>query len=79
MQDNTGRFDDEDNFDCDGNTPPTWKPWTHSPLAGQFNIAFEVDPTREVVSFFIRYSARCADGLWLPNVQGRSIGSLTLQ
>lgn len=54
MQDNTGRFDDEDNFDCDGNRPPGWKPWTHSPLSGQFNIAFEVDPTREVANFFIR-------------------------
>lgn len=58
IQDNTGRFDDEDNFECDGFTPSGWRPWAHSPLAGQFNIAFEVDPRSEAVSFFISEVAR---------------------
>ncbi|MDO1444617.1 hypothetical protein Q0590_00060 [Rhodocytophaga aerolata] len=53
MQDNTGRFDDSDNFDCDGDAPAGWKPWAQSPLSGQFNIAFEVNPSREVVNFSI--------------------------
>jgi hypothetical protein len=57
MQDNTGRFDDEDNFDCGGiigdNIPAGWKPWENSPRAGQWNIAFEVNPATEVVRFDI--------------------------
>ena len=53
MQDNTGRFDDRDNFDCDGSAPPGWRPWTDSPRSGQFNIAFEVDPGTEVANFYI--------------------------
>lgn len=44
MQDNTGRFDDRDNFDCGGDAPPGWQPWTQSPVSGQFSIAFEADP-----------------------------------
>jgi hypothetical protein len=53
IQDNTGRFDDEDNFDCDGARPSWWRPWAHSPLSGQFNIAFEVNPRQDTVNFFI--------------------------
>lgn len=57
MQDNTGRFDDEDNFDCGGligdNIPAGWKPWENGPRSGQFNIAFEVNPANEVVTFSI--------------------------
>jgi hypothetical protein len=52
-QDNTGRFDDRDNFDCDGPAPAGWEPWTQSPRSGQFNIAFEVDPAGEAVTFTI--------------------------
>ncbi len=53
MQDNTGRFDDRDNFDCGGDTPPGWEPWTQSPVSGQFSVAFVVDPAGEVVTFSI--------------------------
>lgn len=53
MQDNTGRFDDRDNFDCDGDAPSGWKPWSDSPVSGQFNIAFEVDPNGPPVHFEI--------------------------
>lgn len=53
IQDNTGRFDDEDNFDCGASTPSGWRPWAHSPLSGQFNVAFEVDPRQDTVNFFI--------------------------
>lgn len=53
MQDNTGRFDDRDNFDCDGDAPAGWKPWEDSPKSGEFNIAFLVNPSTEVVSFSI--------------------------
>jgi len=57
LQDNTARFDDQDNFDCGGifgdNIPAGFRPWTQSPRSGQFNIAFEVDPKTEVVNFSI--------------------------
>ena len=53
MQDNTGRFDDPNNFDCDGDPPPGWRPWADSPRSGEFSIAFEVNPQNEVASFFI--------------------------
>lgn len=53
LQDNTGRFDDRDNFDCDGSAPAGWRPWADSPRSGQFNVAFEVDPQREAANFFI--------------------------
>lgn len=53
LQDNTGRFDDRDDFDCDGSAPAGWKPWTDAPRAGRMNIAFEVNPATEVVSFHI--------------------------
>jgi hypothetical protein len=51
LQDNTGRFDDRDNFDCDGSAPSGWEPWAESPRSGQFNVAFEVDPASEVANF----------------------------
>jgi len=53
LQDNTGRFDDRDDFDCDGSAPSFWKPWTDAPRSGQMSIAFEVNPATEVVSFHI--------------------------
>ncbi|MFZ2898887.1 MAG: hypothetical protein WA004_09710 [Saprospiraceae bacterium] len=53
LQDNTGRFDDRNNFDCDGDTPQGWEPWANSPISGQFNIAFEVDPDGPPVHFEI--------------------------
>jgi hypothetical protein len=53
MQDNTGRFDDRDNFDCGGDAPAGWEPWAQSPRSGQFNVAFVVDPAGEAVNFSI--------------------------
>ncbi len=54
LQDNTARFDDRDNYDCGGNTPPGWLPWAHAPVSGQFSIAFEVNPAAgEVMQFSI--------------------------
>jgi hypothetical protein len=53
LQDNTGRFDDRDDFDCGGSAPSFWKPWTDAPRSGQMSIAFEVNPGTEVVTFHI--------------------------
>lgn len=53
LQDNTGRFDDRDNFDCDGAAPPGWRPWSDAPRYGEFNIAFEVNPATETMNFFV--------------------------
>jgi hypothetical protein len=53
LQDNTGRFDDRNNFDCGGSAPPGWQPWTQSPVSGQFSVAFEADPAGPLVVFSV--------------------------
>lgn len=53
MQDNTGRFDDKDNFDCIDDPPLGWEPWAQSPVSGDFKIAFEADPNGPLIVFSI--------------------------
>jgi hypothetical protein len=46
IQDDSNRFDDNDDFDLDGGLlPNSWKPWAEPPLTAHFKIAFEVNPS----------------------------------
>lgn len=53
LQDDSNRFDDEDEFDIEGPKPPEWRPWAAAPMSATFQLAFEVDPAGPVHSFEI--------------------------
>lgn len=53
LQDNTGRFDDRDNFDCNGNEPVGFRGWSDSPVGALFKIPFDLDPNGGTHKFFI--------------------------
>jgi hypothetical protein len=46
IQDNSGRFDDRNDFDCNGHEPPGFRGWSDSPVGVTFRIPFDLDPSR---------------------------------
>lgn len=53
LHDDSDRFDDEGDFDTDGDQSDQWRPWAAAPITAQFQIAFEVNPAGPVLRFEI--------------------------
>lgn len=53
LQDDSNRFDEEDEFDIEGAVPAEWRPWAAAPMTAQFQIAFEVNPAGPALHFEI--------------------------
>lgn len=53
LQDDSNRFDDSNEFDIEGSTPPGWRPWGSAPMTSRFDLAFEVNPGGPVLEFQI--------------------------
>lgn len=53
QQDDSNRFDSEDDFDIEGSKPPGWRPWGTAPLREEVRVAFEVDPSGPVVDVIV--------------------------
>ncbi len=53
LQDDSNRFDEEDEFDIEGTVPDEWRPWAAAPMTARFQIAFEVNPAGPALHFEI--------------------------
>lgn len=56
LQDDSNRFDSDDNFETvsgPATFPGWWRPWSAAPRTGVFRIAFELNPNRDGLAFRI--------------------------
>lgn len=53
LQDDSNRFDTEDDFDIEGSTPSDWREWGAAPMTARFKLAFAARPGGPVVEFGI--------------------------
>lgn len=53
LQDDSNRFDTEDDFDIEGSLPPGWREWGAAPMTARFKLAFSARPLGPVVEFGI--------------------------
>ncbi len=53
LQDIGEYFNDKKDFTIKGNIPEYWKPWSQSPIVGQFNIPFEINMNSGVTTMDI--------------------------
>jgi hypothetical protein len=60
MDDDSNRFDKEDNFDFGGpfsGPPAGWKPWAGAPRRNMFNVAFALNPSFQRIAFSVGQAA----------------------
>ncbi len=53
LQDDSNRFDTEDDFDIESSIPAGWREWGAAPMTARFKLAFAVPPGGPVVEFGI--------------------------
>ena len=53
LQDDSNRFDEEDEFDTEDEQSNEWRPWGAAPISSRFMIAFEVNPAGSVLRYEI--------------------------
>ncbi|MCI0426808.1 MAG: hypothetical protein L0Z46_02170 [Nitrospiraceae bacterium] len=54
LQEDSNRFDRQENFAVSDPPPGWWRPWSAFPRTGEFKIAFELDPSESPLNFGIR-------------------------